>query len=696
MSQSELIWHKLRFPRNLEADAAVAALSTFTGIPYGAKIILDLSATRAGIAHHLAVTATHRDSIAANLRAAIPSLRLTSTEPVEQDRRRLMVQLAPFVAAVRGEDAGATAAALMASLFPLGKGELIRLRWTLRSATRPAPSISGDSDLRGGRLKALRAKLDEPGLNVYGELSIRAGSRARRAQLLQRVASVLRSLSTPYGRIMLDPVWVGQLSKMIYLRGRYVNASELAALVGWPIDGPDLPGLEVGAAKRLVPSAKLARAGRVIGESDFEGFKRPVALSPTASTKGLWIVGATGVGKTNLLEHLILDDLEQRRGVAVLDTAGDLIPKLLDSMPVNRLRDVVLIDPTDKDFAVGFNPLASGADPSLIADQLTELFSRLWRSSWGPRVAMLTHMGLLTLARRPGSTLIDLPRLYTDSAFRARVLADVDDPVGLGPDWQWFESLSAAEQATVISPMLNKVRAFASRPAIRAIVGQAKPSITMRQVVEGQKILLAHLPKGLIGGETAQLLGCLLLISLWQTMAGRASLDLSKRTPFGLWIDEAQDYAHAPVPWDEMTAQGRKYGLALGVANQHANQLPNELLEALRANARSKVVFTLGSTDATIFKKDFEPALTEEDLMALDAYSVAARLALDDGSVSRPVTLTTPPPLKPTGSYEQARDSSRKRYGRERAAVEERLRSRAEGRRKATAAPIGRKRRGES
>jgi hypothetical protein len=297
-------------------------------------------------------------------------------------------------------------------------------------------------------------------------------------------------------------------------------------------------------------------------------------------------------------EHLILNDLEQHRGVAVLDTAGDLIPKLLDSMPVNRLRDVVLIDPTDKDFAVGFNPLASGADPSLIADQLGELFHRLWRSSWGPRVAMLTRVGLLTLALRPGSTLLDLSRLYTEPAYRARVLADVDDPVGLGPDWQWFESLSAAEAATVTAPLLNKTHVFSSRPAIRAIVGQAKPSITMRQIVEGRKILLAHLPKGLIGGETAQLLGCLLLISLWQTMAGRAGLDVEKRTPFGLWVDEAQDYAHAPVPWDEMTAQGRKYGLALAVANQHAHQLPKELLEALRANARSKVVFTLGSTDA--------------------------------------------------------------------------------------------------
>src|SRR6185312_11841904 len=101
-------------------------------------------------------------------------------------------------------------------------------------------------------------------------------------------------------------------------------------------------------------------------------------------------------------------------------------------------------------------------------DQLGELFYRLWKSSWGPRVGMLTRVGLLTLARRPGSTLLDLPRLYTDPIFRAKVLAGVDDPIGLGPDWQWFEGLSSAEKSVVTSPLLNKTHVFSSRPAIRS------------------------------------------------------------------------------------------------------------------------------------------------------------------------------------------------------------------------------------
>jgi hypothetical protein len=692
MSGAGLDWFSLKFPRDVEADAALAALSTFTGIPYGAKIVLDLAATNAGITHHLAVTPAHTESIAANLRAAIPSLRVTSTEPIPQDRQRVMVQLAPFVATIRSNDPGATAAALLASLFPLRKGELIRLRWTLRSGTRPAPSISGDSDLRGGRLKALRTKLAEPGLNVYGELSVRASDRGRRVQLLQRVASVLRSLSTPYGRMVLDPVWLGQLAKLFYLRGRYVSASELAAFIGWPIGKKlDLPGLELGAAKRLVPGVKLPRFGRVLGTSDFGGMDRSVALSPKASTKGSWILGPTGTGKTSLLKNLVADDLNQGRGVLVIETNGDLVKELADSIPTSRQKDTILLDPLDPDYAVGFNPFYSAADPSLIADQLGELFQRLWAAFWGPRTGQLSHMANLTLARRPGSTLLDVPRLFQDASFRARVLADLDDPLGLAPDWQWFESLSATEAAAIVAPLMNKARSWVARPAIRAVVGQARPKLTMRRVLEEKRVLLVHLPKGLLGTETAQLLGCLVLTSAWQAFAERAALSPDRRHPFAVYVDEWQDFASAPIPWEEMFAQGRKYGVSLTVAHQNITQLPRDLREIVLANARTKLAFALSSSDAKVLERVFAPSLTAEDLQALDPYSVAALVALDDGGVSRPVTLMTLPPLEALGSYAAVQENSRRHYGRRRDELEVELRQRVEGRKRS--APVGRKRR---
>ena len=694
MTRANLAWYRLRFPRDLDLDAVQSALSAFSGLPYHARIILDLSATSAGTTHRLGISRRDTESVLAHLRAAVPSLRTEPLKTPPKRRRGLLVQMAPAVGALRADEPTASSATLISSLFPLRDGEEVCLRWTLRSAPLP-PLPVGQYSARDGRERIIRGKLALAGMAAYGELVAVAASTARREQLFQRTASVLWSLATPYGRLAVEPHWLGNLGRLGWRRGRYLNAPELSSVIGWPISGPDLPGLELGAAKRLVPSAELATEGRRLGTSDAPGLTRPVAISESASTKGLWLLGPTGTGKTSLLRNLIRDDLEQGRGLVCLETNGDLINDLVDAVPESRIRDVLLLDPTDPDYAVGFNPFAASADPSLVADQLGELFQRLWAAFWGPRTAQLAHMGLLTLARRQGSTLLDLPRLYLDPAFRAKVLANLDDPVGLGPDWGWFEGLKAAEQINVVSPLLNKARAWTARPAIRAIVGQTEPRLTMRQIIDQKKILLVNLPKGLIGGETAQLLGCLVLTAVWQAATERAALSPSQRHPFGLYVDEWQDLAAAPVPWDEMLAQGRKYGLAVTVANQNLEQIPRELREVVLANARSKAVFALSASDAKIMERLFAPALTAADLQALDAYSIAAQVALDNGSTARPVTLLTPPPPPPLGTTERVRAESRANYAKPRAEIEDGLRRRSEPKRQ-TSAPVGRRPRSQS
>jgi hypothetical protein len=690
VSRAELTWYRLSFPRDLTATATLAALASFSGLPHGSSVVLSLSATNTGITHHLAVRSRLADSVLGALRAAMPSLRVDVAEPPTPDYcSHTLWQVAPATGALRTDEPGAITASLLASLFPLRKDESVQLVWTLSPMVRPP--LRDSEDKQQGRTRALQAKLGTPGLGATGELYVHTANRHRTGQLVHRVGAVLRSLSTPHGRLLADGYWWGQVLRLLGQRGRYFSVTELATVIGWPIDGPDLPGLELGAAKRLVPSASLPTAGRLLGTTDFAGITQPVALSPAASTRGLYVLGPTGTGKTSLIKNLIADDLEAGRGLAVVETNGDLINDLVSRIPSQRVSDVVLLDPTDPDFAVGFNPFAGSSDPSLVADQLGELFYRLWKDSWGPRTAQLAHMGLLTLARRQGSTLLDLPRLYLDPSFRTEVLADLDDPVGLEPDWRWFARLPEREQATVVAPLLNKVRQFTARPSIRAIMGQAAPPLSIQRLMSEQKILLVHLPKGLIGNDTATLLGCLILTAIWQAAAERTALPTAQRRPFGLYVDEVQDFAAAPIPWAEMFAQGRKYGLALTVAHQNLAQLPKELREVVLANARSRAVFALSAHDAKALESLFAPALTAADLQSLDAYSVAAHVALDDGSTARPVTLVTPPPPPSLGSAAPVRRQSRARYARARSEVEAELRRKVAG--PPPTHPVGRKRR---
>lgn len=694
MNFAKLNWFQLRFPRDLDKDNVLGALAAFSGVPSRARIVLELHADHTGIRHRLGVRVRDTESVIATLRAAIPSLRLTPTDWQSATGHRLLLQTSPALAALRTDSLAVTSAELLSSLFPLGPDESVCLRWGLRSWPLP-PLPVGHYDAQDGHERVVRAKLVEPGMAAIGELMVNAPTRARRSQLTQRTISVLWSLRTPYGRLLPNEYWFGQLARLFLQRGRYLSAPEVAAVIGWPIDGPDLPGLELGAAKRVTPSIELPGEGRLLGVSDAPGLTRPVAISEKASTRGLYVLGPTGTGKTSLLKNLVHDDLEQGRGLAVVETNGDLIAELVDSIPASRVNDVLLLDPTDQDYAVGFNPFAGSPDPSLVADQLGELFHRLWEEFWGPRTAQLTHMGLLTLARRSRATLLDLPRLYLDPVFRARVLADLDDPLGLGPDWQWFERLPEREQLTVVSPLLNKVRAFTARPSVRAIIGQFAPKLTMQGIIEQKKILLVNIPKGLIGAETAQLLGCLVLTAIWQAATERAALAPDRRHAFGVYVDEVQDFADAPIPWDEMFAQGRKYGLALSVAHQNLAQLPKDLREVILANARSKAVFGLSPADAKVMAQMFAPSLTADDLQALDPYAIAAQVALDSGGVARPVTLTTPAPLPSLGSAERVKAASKANYARPRALIEEALRRQASGQGRGTA-PVGRQRRRQS
>lgn len=693
MRPAELNWFQLGFPQDLTASACLAGLASLSGSAHSTRLVFDLEASQSGITHRLAVNPEAADMLAAALRAAVPSLRLDHVEePRPLSGQRSLWQLAPARAVIRTEGLASITAPLLSSLFPLAEGEHVRLRWFVRPQPHPK-LVYSDQARADGQAKALIEKLDRPGLNAYGELTIAAGSRERTRQLLRRIGTALWSLRTVHGRPIADTPWWGRLLHLFGQRGRFFSVAELAAVIGWPIEGPDLPGLKLGAAKRLVPSLELPSAGRVLGVSDFAGMNQPVAISPLASTRGLYILGPTGTGKTSLIKNLVLSDLRAGRGVAVVETNGDLIADLLELIPPERMDNVVLLDPTDPDYAVGFNPLASSANPSLVADQLGELFQRIWEDFWGPRTGQLAHMGLLTLARRDEATLLDLPRLFLDEAFRSEVLADLDDPIGLEPDWRWFLNLSKREQATVVAPLLNKVRQFTARDAIRPIIGQTEPATSMQSILGDGKVLLVHLPKGLIGAETATLLGCLVLTALWQAIAERTALPPAARHPFSLYVDEVQDFADAPVPWDEMFAQGRKYGLSLTIAHQNLEQLPRELREVVLANARSKAVFSLSAADAKRLEPVFAPALTAADLQALDTFSVAAIVATEDGGVARPVTLNTPDPPAPTGSAEPVRSASRSRYARTRAEVEARLRRAA---RASDTAPIGRRQRSTS
>ena len=275
-----------------------------------------------------------------------------------------------------------------------------------------------------------------------------------------------------------------------------VNAAELAVLLAWPLDGLEVPGQT--AALAPPPSALLTddapdtTVERILGRSLHAADKGRLVNLPTASCLShLHVIGPTGTGKSTALAQWIVADAAAGRSVLVIEPKGDLVADVLARLPASRHDDVVVIEPGEAERIVGFNPLAGPREQAeRRADELLGLFRELFGTAIGPRSSDVLLHALITAARLSDGTLTDVPALLTNPGFRRRALAQVSDPLVLAPFWAWFDSVTDAERAQVVAPVMNKLRVLVSRPAIRRMLGQAVPRFALDELFTKRRIAL--------------------------------------------------------------------------------------------------------------------------------------------------------------------------------------------------------------
>lgn len=356
--------------------------------------------------------------------------------------------------------------------------------------------------------------------------------------------------------------------------------------------------------------------------------------------------------------------------MAVIDPHGDLVERALDLVPPRRINDVVYFNPADADFPIGFNPLElrPGQQPHLIASGLVETFKKIWSDSWGPRLEYILRNALLALIESGGNTLLGIPRLLIDPAFRAGVLRRVKDPV-VRTFWEIeYELYPKVFRTETISPIQNKVGQFLSTALIRNVLGQVRTHFDLRRIMDEGKILLVNLAKGRLGEDNSALLGSLLVTNLAQTAMSRADLPVEKRQPFAVFIDEFQNFASES--FGSILSEMRKYGLQLVLAHQYLAQMPELLRSAVFGNVGTVIAFRIGGEDAQYLEEEFGPIFSSTDLLSLPAYEVYLKLSID-GRTSDAFSASSLPP--PTRSYDNSGKiitQSRQRFGTPRSVVE--------------------------
>jgi tetratricopeptide (TPR) repeat protein len=466
-----------------------------------------------------------------------------------------------------------------------------------------------------------------------------------------------------------------------------VTEREAALSFRLPIPGAHgVPGLPMVEVRPVAPPANLPKHGMLLGRSvsRVAGAPLPILQERSDRRRHLYVVGKTGTGKSTLLKSLALQDIEDGRGVCVIDPHGDLVEEILTRIPENRVQDVVLFDPADIERPIGLNLLEarSEAEKHLIVNEFIGLLVLMYDPTQigivGPRFQHNVRNAMLTAMAAEGSTLIEVVRVLTDNRFVQKLLPLVKDPLVRSYWTNQIANTSDFHKSEVLDYIVSKFSRFVGDERVRNIIGQHQTTLDFRQMMDERKVLLVNLSKGKIGPENAQFLGLLVVQRLLLTALSRADMEADQRADFMLYVDEFQNFATSLFA--TVLSEGRKYGIAATIANQYLTQLNPATREAIFGNIGSIVSFTLGMQDAAALAPEMYPVFGPDDLINLPKYTACAKL-LVDGMAARPFAMHTLPDLRvPSPAIAAAiRQHSRETYGRDASEIGEEIMERFTG-----------------
>lgn len=456
-----------------------------------------------------------------------------------------------------------------------------------------------------------------------------------------------------------------------------LNTEELASVYHLPNVSVSTPNIDYILSKKSEPPLDLPiDATTKFAKTTFRNQQAEFGIRTEDRRRHMYVIGKTGTGKTTLLRNMIIQDIRTGQGVAVIDPHGDLFDYVLDYIPAERVKDVVIFNPSDFEYPVALNmfELNDPDQKGLVVSGLIDVFRKRFEFSWGPRMEHLLRNTFLTFLDVPHSTLLGVTRMMIDRAYRKYIINLIGDPI-LKEFWNGeFEQIMQNDRlaAEAVAPIQNRLGPFLATPTIRNLVGQAGGTVNLREIIDSGKILLCNLTKGGIGEDNSSILGAFLVSRLWFAAMSRADTPEPKRKDFQVYVDEFQNFATSSFA--SILSESRKYRLNLTIAHQYISQLESGgesvVRDAVFGNVGTIVSYVVGQEDAEVLAKEFEPVFEPNDLIGLGKYQLYLKLMIGSQQ-SRPFSAVALPPIdNPDNLREEVIAHSRATYARPRDKVE--------------------------
>ena len=469
-------------------------------------------------------------------------------------------------------------------------------------------------------------------------------------------------------------------------RKSVLNSEELATIFHFPNKLITTPHIRWLYSKTAPAPSEIPSEGTYLGMSAYRGVKRPVYIGNSDRMRHMYIIGATGTGKTELLKDLIMQDIKAGNGLCFMDPHGDAIEDLLQLVPPERAEDVIYFNPSDVERPMSMNLLEARTEDqkhfaaTAVINMMYKLFDPYKTGIVGPRFEHAVRNAMLTVMVEEGSTFIEVMRTLTDARFVQELLPKVQDPIVRR---YWTDQIAQTadfHKSEVLDYIVSKFGRFVTNRMIRNIIGQSQSSFSFREVMDTGKILFINLSKGSIGEENSSFLGLILVPRILMAAMSRADIPEDQRRDFYLYVDEFQNFA--TPDFAQILSEARKYHLALCVANQFIGQVDEDVKNAVFGNVGTKIAFRIGVTDANYLQHEFTPEFAEDDLLNIERYHAYIKTIVGNEPVP-PFSMDLTKDMKEQKALanpkvaEIIKEMSRLKYGRDLRLVEAEISRRA-------------------
>ena len=465
-----------------------------------------------------------------------------------------------------------------------------------------------------------------------------------------------------------------------------INTEEMSSLFHVPGPWIETPNIRWMEARKAAPPVNLPKEGTKLGYVEYRGERQDVNIKDEDRMRHFYVIGKSGSGKTTVMQNMAVQDIQNGKGVCVIDPHGDFADYVLGFVPKERVEDVVYFDPSDMDRPVGLNMLESKTEAlkDVAVQEMIAIFYKLFTAEMiGPMFEHNMRNVMLTLMsdnEKPG-TIVEIPRMFTDQEYANTWINKLKDPVVKAFWEKEMAKTSDFHKSEMLGYLISKVGRFVENEMMRNIIGQPKSGFNFRDIMDQEKILIINLSKGKIGDVNANLLGLIIVSKLQMAALQRADMAQEERKDFYLYIDEFQNFITDSIA--TILSEARKYRLSLNIAHQYMGQLVSDkgdtkIRDAVLGNAGTIAAYRIGPDDAQVLEKEFAPVFSAHDLINIEKYTCYLKLLIDN-TAAKPFNLKVDPPAQPNIELaKKIKELSRLKYGRDRSVVEAEIMERAQ------------------